>query len=1007
MKGVRLFLFGFSAVVGLLLLGVMAVFSSTVQTLWARQALASRFGDQASLGSVDAGLRSVVVKELRIEQAGRVLILPSLEAELPLWPALTGKGLRVTRLSAFGWTLDLAPSRAPEEIPPTPAPTVAVPPDANAPQVEPGQVMPAVLREFAGIFDRLELPTDVALDGVNLDGDILLPGGKGRARLSLRGGGFMSGSEGTLTLKGAFALRDPKVSTIAFSGVVSASMDTPRTFTRLSAQLDASASGTQFPDGVKLTAKGAAARGSAGETYSASVVSEGRAILGVTAEFPGGAPRLEGRWTLDVRDTDVAPFAFGHPLPGFAAAGTGVFNADAALAAVQVSGRLDVGADRLEVLRPEFAELGSIEVTADFAVLQSENTLTVQRLEAALKATRPVLEVRTMQTFSVNSTTGELRASDPASALLGVSLHGLPFAWAKPLWPGVEITAGSIRGEMVVQARDGGLAVRSTTPVALDGITYGPPDAPLLQQVDLTLAASVDFTPLGWQAEIADLAVKSYGATWLGVAARVGRLAGAGQPLKTTGRMTLDFPALLAQPVASDLRPLTAGSATVGFSASLDGRREVQVELALTGLTTGRGESAMNLPSLVVDVRADLAPDGRSTFDVPIRMESAGRQSDLSLTGTVTPGRANTHAVEAQLVSTRLVVEDAMVFAALVPDGAKPAEASDSTPQRSPPWAALHGSVDLQLAKVIYADAFEMNHVGGTLRIARGALELADLRAGFGHDGEARLDGRITFDALAPQPYGLTADLAVRDFNPGPLFQAMHRDRPATLEGRFDIRSTLAGRAASLGELTLATAGEMRVLSKEGVFRGLPLQVDGLLENTGRVAGWIASAGTALSSMTGRREPGDVASKAQAMAEVAQGLYPISYDQLSVVLFRDAARNTRLEDFSLISPEIRLSGSGQAVHRAGSSLLDDPLTMEFTLRARGRQGELLKFIGALEPVPDELGYAAFTVPLTVGGTLGRPDTTELNSRLVALALEKSGVTDRAAELLNRLRGGGK
>ena len=57
--------------------------------------------------------------------------------------------------------------------------------------------------------------------------------------------------------------------------------------------------------------------------------------------------------------------------------------------------------------------------------------------------------------------------------------------------------------------------------------------------------------------------------------------------------------------------------------------------------------------------------------------------------------------------------------------------------------------------------------------------------------------------------------------------------------------------------------------------------------------------------------------------------------------------------------------------------------------------------------PDDLGYAACTVPLNIRGTLGRPDTSELNSRLASLALEKGGVTDKAADLLNRLIGGGK
>ena len=96
-------------------------------------------------------------------------------------------------------------------------------------------------------------------------------------------------------------------------------------------------------------------------------------------------------------------------------------------------------------------------------------------------------------------------------------------------------------------------------------------------------------------------------------------------------------------------------------------------------------------------------------------------------------------------------------------------------------------------------------------------------------------------------------------------------------------------------------------------------------------------------------------------------------------------------------------GSGRAVHVAGRPLLEETLAMDFKLRARGHHGDVLKYLGVLETTTDELGYAACTLPVKVGGTIGQPDTSELNRALAALALEKSGATD----LLNKLLGGGK
>jgi hypothetical protein len=74
--------------------------------------------------------------------------------------------------------------------------------------------------------------------------------------------------------------------------------------------------------------------------------------------------------------------------------------------------------------------------------------------------------------------------------------------------------------------------------------------------------------------------------------------------------------------------------------------------------------------------------------------------------------------------------------------------------------------------------------------------------------------------------------------------------------------------------------------------------------------------------------------------------------------------------------------------------------MEFKLRARGRQGDLLRYLGLLETQADDFGYAACTLPLKVHGTLRQPITTDLNQKLASIALERGG-------LLDRLRGNGK
>jgi hypothetical protein len=103
----------------------------------------------------------------------------------------------------------------------------------------------------------------------------------------------------------------------------------------------------------------------------------------------------------------------------------------------------------------------------------------------------------------------------------------------------------------------------------------------------------------------------------------------------------------------------------------------------------------------------------------------------------------------------------------------------------------------------------------------------------------------------------------------------------------------------------------------------------------------------------------------------------------------------------LIAPETRIGGSGRLTHRDGLSLLAQPLSMDFRLRAQGHEAELLKYLGALDPKnPDDLGYLPCTIPIHIGGTLAKPDQAQFDAVLAKLAVERSG----AGELLDKLLG---
>lgn len=993
MRILRPLLFAAAGVAIVVGAGVAVVFTDSFQTWAVRRALAGRPDLGVSVGTVSVGLNRVELRDWRVARDGLILTLPAVAAELPVMTAGMGGAVEVRRLVARGWGLTLAPGAAAGASPGSPAGAEA-----------------KVRELFAGVLAGWSLPVALSLDGVELEGEVVLPERRGRTKVRIKGGGFRSGHEGKFAVGLEAALADPRVNTVVASATLTGRMATPRTFAQLSLGFDATAQGTQFPAGAGLAGEVTVTRGTDRENYTVRLTTQTHEILRVAAELPVAAGRVAGTWKLNMRDADVGPFALGFKLPQFAATGEGRFDWELATAGLQVSGLLNATAAGLGVLRPELAVLGEVKISGDFDLAEQGGVYAVRRLVAGLATAQPVATVTALQRFEFNPASGELRPTDATRDLVGIAVHQLPLAWANPLPGAFAFAGGTLRGEFTGLARGGGVRVRATKPVTIEGATLTRGPQRWLEGVDLSFEPAVDYNPQGWQAEIGGLTARKGSALWLSLDARVGQLKGKDEALKTAGRLQADLPGLLAQPFAAGFTALAAGEAGVEFAASLGKTQEVYAKVELRNLQGTVEDKVGAWPALAAEVRLDLEADGKVMFRVPLLIDAGSRQSDFSVEGTVVPGRGRWGRIEAVVSGGQVVVDDVQILAAaFAPIGGRPQPEAGTTPapaSAAAPWAGIEGSVTLRLGQVVYGETLRAGQVSGRLELEAGKLRLEGGQAGLGEKGRASLSAALAYDGSRPQPFGLDATLALKEFDPGPLLRSAQGGLPP-VEGSFDVSSHVTSRAAAFGDLAAGVAGEFQLSSKGGIFRGLPVSVHPTVASTGRVAGFIAAAGNALGGLTGRKEPATIAGRAQAVAEFSAGLNAIAYDQLSLVFVREADRNGALRDFALIAPELRLTGSGVVRHRPGANVAEDALTMEFKLRARGRQGDLLRHLGVLDSVSDELGYAASSLPLRIGGTVGRPDASDVSTRLAALALEKAGVADKAGEFFNKIIGAGK
>ena len=961
-----------AVVVGLAALAVAAVMNPAVQTWEARRMVAAR-GARVSVGRVGVGLSRTTVSGLRIETDDGVFDIPTAEAEIGVASSGFGRGNHFRGLVARGWTLDLTASSADGSSP-----------AAGGPWQE---------RAVGGILAAFNVPADLSLDGVDLEGIVIFPDEAGhpagKVKVVITGGGLSAGHDGRFLCTAAATIDDPAapVSSVAVNATLTATMEAGGTLARAELRADATASGRQFPKGIGLSCVASAGRSGGRQSYSFSLVRGFDRIAAVDAESPVGSMNFEGSWRLNLKDTDLTPFALGRSLPAFYAAGDGSFDADASTGDVHAVGKLQVSADRLGVLARGLAPLGHVDLSADFDIALLGSSIRVARLETSILGAQPVASMRALQPFEFNPVSGELKVAAPTDDLVGISVTGLPLAWVRAALPGYALVGDNARGEFVMRAEDGRLALRTKAPLVATGVDLSRSGRPLASGLEVSAFVLADYAPQGWQIQLAPLAARSGGIKILSLEARFGRLSGAGGVVKAAGSWSASVPGLLSMPIAAGLPALTGGDASGSFEASLGATREVRVKLAVKDLAAPEG-SGVVLPSIASELRADFGADGRTTFSVPLRLDYGSRTADVALTGTVASDPKGPF-FDMTLAGTRLTREDLAALAVLAGGGGT--EGSPGTgPVAHPPaalWPSLRGRVAMRI-EALPLDRVELRDVRGTLHLEPLALTLEGGSAGFGDAGTVRAEGRLAYGAGDRLPYSLSASVSADNVDSAPLFLAADPDRPPVVEGRFDVASRVTGAAERPGDLLDRVQGSFKFSSKDGKFRALRTDItDAVKQTQSRLAGAFDT----VTALFGKKTE----NLAAALIDAANSLSEIRYDQMSVTAERGPSLDIELTQINLIAPEVRLTGRGTLSYVDGVQVREQPLSADLDLGARGRLGKFLDMVGLLKDGQDDLGYAHLYQPVHLGGTLRNVDPGQWRDMLIQAPLRKgSGLFDK-------------
>lgn len=655
--------------------------------------------------------------------------------------------------------------------------------------------------------------------------------------------------------------------------------------------------------------------------------------------------------------------------------------------AVRARGEAD-----LPRLLAAIAPIGHLRSRGAFDVTVSPSRVDVRSYETELStgAGKKMFSASASRAFAVDLRKLQVIAEGDTEVELGrIAIEQLALS-DLPLVPARLPASGQIEaGGFVAVAKSGRFLLRPTAPVRMSGLTVLAQGRRALEALSIQASPTIDFGGLAdWKVSDGTTTVRDRTNAVLVELASEASASAEG----VRGAMTFnaDLAALGQQPALVSLRPLSAGRASGELRAAIArGLAQIEGRSTLNGLVLRDGNQPLPVANLSLRLTRD--KDGRLALDLPLLLDRLGNRSDLRLAAEAMPQAGNLQ-FTARLTSTQLELGDLLPLVALVQGPAAPAAptapsapaarvaaAPAPTADVRPVWAGLQGDLAIELQQVARGTAWAMKNFVASARVEPEALRLTKMAGTFNDQGALTGQAQVLFRGGA-QPYALAGDFALSEFDVGALLKAFENEKSPTLEGIFSVQGKLTGSGATLDSTLERARGQFELQSRKGVFRGLRRTSDKVSVATKAVDA-VAALGSLFGSDRVKGAAEKVAGQTYQVDQLAQALAELTFDQFVIRAERDERLNFRVDEISLVSPEVRLNARGSVTYVEGKRLLEQPLTLNYQLAARGKVEQMLGRLRALEGSKDELGYSKARNLGQITGTLARPVPNELFLRL--------------------------
>lgn len=599
-----------------------------------------------------------------------------------------------------------------------------------------------------------------------------------------------------------------------------------------------------------------------------------------------------------------------------------------------------------------------------------------------------LLSVTITQPFTVGINGDTIVPRDAAQPVARIELGRLPLGLLPLTQPGAKLGGIVQQGVFELSVQGEKSILKATTPLLLADVSLTQGRVPALTGLAFEARPIIEYAgEKGAKIQTGDVIVRNRAkavlATLKSEATRV-----TDQDTQATMSFSLEVPALTGQPLFAGAQIVSAGQASGEIRATFGAQTQVEARMTINGLVAA--ETGRNLPVANLGFRGLIRTNGTIFLEAPLLLDNAGQRSDLKFDLELSPLGPG-YSVDGHLTGQLVELEDLLgvfgvFFASAAPDNEdKPAPATSVAPDTVAAWSRFSGQLGLNIKSVTHGKDWAMTGLTGAIAIEPARLALQKLEASFSETSRLAVTMEMRFTG-GPLPYRLNGDCALNDFDAGRLFKALDPGKPATIEGLFTVAGKFSGNGETPARAIDRVQGDFQLTSRQGIFRGLQRTSNKVSMTSKAVELGASVLGSIFGSEKATKTAEKVAGQAYFVDQLAQSLGEFNYDLLSVHLSRDELLNMNLQDISLVSPEIRLSGRGDVEYVAGQSLLEQPLNATLTFAARGKIEQLLGKLRLLDGTKDDLGYAQTKEAITLAGTLAKPDPTGFFTRIATAKL---------------------